>query len=71
MNRPRTKGPQIYRVIRRSDQRWSWEFVEGLRVRCQGPSEGFGTRAAAEKDLRELLGDVPIQDVLPGLFGGR
>jgi hypothetical protein len=71
MNRPHSSGLELYRVVRRGDKRWSWEFIEGRRVRCQGPPEGFGTRAAAEKDLRELLGDVPIQDILPGLFGGR
>jgi hypothetical protein len=66
--RPRGR-PATFRVIRRDDKRWSWEFMNGLRVRFQGPSEGFGTMVAAEKDLHELFGDVVIQDPLPGLFG--
>jgi hypothetical protein len=70
MSRPRARsGPEFYRTVRCQDcKRWNWECVQGSRVRCQGPPEGFGTEAGAERDLRDLLGDVPIQDSLPGLL---
>lgn len=69
MNRPRRDRNRLgqYRVVRRDDKRWTWEYVQGLKVRYQGPQVGFTSRVAAENDLAELFDGALIQDSLPGL----